>query len=169
MHNHFYRDQNYGVWEGIVHPSGVLYYFDASTVIKYPLEFRSVACLTARQKTYTGSDIKKYTSDRLNNLQDWIGAARRRLQEDAWYMVVEPVATEDGDYYEYYCAVPDARIITWFEDFNADLLFQECAFAREWNHKRRFYYPINTFYSFHDCVRAGARGTILVRTGDLMR
>ncbi|KIK32220.1 hypothetical protein CY34DRAFT_19199 [Suillus luteus UH-Slu-Lm8-n1] len=113
-----FEDQNYGVWEGIVHPSGVLYYFDAST------------------KTYTGSNIKKYTSNQLDNLQNWIGAARRRLQEDAWYMVVEPVATEDGDYYEYYCVVPDAHIITWFEDFNADLLFQECAFAREWNHKR---------------------------------
>ncbi|KAG1725139.1 hypothetical protein EDD22DRAFT_853724 [Suillus occidentalis] len=92
-------DQSYGVWEGIVHPSGVLYYFDIAT--------------------------------------NWIGAARRRLQEDAWYMVVEPVITEDGDFYEYYCVVPDARIITWFEEFNADLLFQECAFAREWNHKRK--------------------------------
>ncbi|KAG1844367.1 hypothetical protein F4604DRAFT_1979241 [Suillus subluteus] len=90
-----FEDQNYGIWEGIVHPS----------------------------------------SNRLKNLQNWIGAARRRLQEDAWYMVVEPVATEDGDYYEYYCVVPDAHIITWFEEFNADLLFQECAFAREWNHK----------------------------------
>jgi hypothetical protein len=113
-----FEGQNYGIWEGIVHPSGVLYYFDAST------------------KTYTGSDIKKYTSNRLKDLQNWIGAARRRLQEDAWYMVVEPVTTEDGDYYEYYCVVPDAHIITWFEEFNADLLFQECTFAREWNHKR---------------------------------
>ncbi|KAG1897558.1 uncharacterized protein F5891DRAFT_1191756 [Suillus fuscotomentosus] len=67
---------------------------------------------------------------------NWIGAARRRLQEDMWYMVVEPVRKEDGDYYEYYCVVPDARIIAWFEDFDANLLFQECAFAREWNHKR---------------------------------
>jgi hypothetical protein len=87
-------------------------------------------------------------------------------------MVVEPVTTEDGDYYEYYCVVPDAHIITWFEEFNADLLFQECTFAREWNHKRRFYSLMNAFrvsYSFHGCVRAGARGTVLVRTGDLMR
>ncbi|KAG2742718.1 hypothetical protein P692DRAFT_20747841 [Suillus brevipes Sb2] len=113
-----FGDQSYGVWEGIVHPSGVLYYFDVAT------------------KTYTGSDVKKYTPDRLNNLQNWIGAARRRLQEDTWYMVVEPVITEDGDFYEYYCVVPHARIIAWFEEFSADLLFQECAFAREWNHKR---------------------------------
>lgn len=62
-----------------------------------------------------------------------------------WYMVVEPVRKEDGDYYEYYCVVPDARIIAWFEDFDANLLFQECASAREWNHKHRFHFLINAF------------------------
>jgi hypothetical protein len=81
----------------------------------------------------------------LKDLQNWIGAARRQLQEDAWYMVVEPVTTEDGDYYEYYCIVPDAHIITWFEEFNANLLFQECTFAIEWNHKRGFYSLMNAF------------------------
>ncbi|KAG1784510.1 uncharacterized protein HD556DRAFT_1445409 [Suillus plorans] len=114
-----FRKHSYGVWQGIVHPSGVLYYFDVS------------------MKTYTGSDVKKYTPNQLNNLQNWIRAARRRLQEETWYMVVKPVTREDRDYYEYYCVVPDARIIAWFEDFNADLLFQECAFAREWNHKSK--------------------------------
>lgn len=105
----------------------------------------SVAYLTMRQKTYTGSDVKKYTPNQLNNLQNWIRAARRRLQEETWYMVVKPVTREYRDYYEYYCVVPDARIIAWFEDFNADLLFQECAFAREWNHKSKFYSPMNVF------------------------
>ncbi|KAG1799237.1 uncharacterized protein HD556DRAFT_1305483 [Suillus plorans] len=120
-----FRKHSYSVWQGIVHPSGVLYYFDVS------------------MKTYTGSDVKKYTPNQLNNLQNWIRAARRRLQEETWYMVVKPVTREDRDYYEYYCVVPDARIIAWFEDFNADLLFQECAFAREWNHKSKFYSPMN--------------------------
>ncbi|KAG2108249.1 uncharacterized protein F5147DRAFT_652968 [Suillus discolor] len=120
-----FRKHRYGVWEGIVHPSGVLYYFNVS------------------MKTYTGSDAKKYTPNQLNNLQNWIRAAHRRLQEETWYMVIKPVTREDRDYYEYYCVVLDAHTIAWFEDFNADLLFQECTFAREWNHKSKFYSPMN--------------------------
>ncbi|KAG2739285.1 hypothetical protein P692DRAFT_20851542 [Suillus brevipes Sb2] len=113
-----FRHNKYGIWEGIVHPSGVMYYFEAST------------------KTYTGFDIQRCSDDQLLGLQNWIDAARRKLQEDAWFLVVEPITKQNGYYYEYYCAVPDKRVITWFEVFNADLLFQECACAREWNHKR---------------------------------
>ncbi|KAG2053745.1 hypothetical protein BDR06DRAFT_972042 [Suillus hirtellus] len=90
----------YGDWEGMVHPSGIMYYF------------------TWKTKTYTGTDIK------------------RILQEDAWFLVVEPIAKQDGDHYEYYCVDTSQHIIAWFYAFDASLLFQECAFARKWNHKR---------------------------------
>ncbi|KAG1771578.1 hypothetical protein EV702DRAFT_1201893 [Suillus placidus] len=89
-----------------------------------------------KTKTYTGTDIKRYSHDRLHNLNNWIDAARRRLQEDTWFLVVEPLAKLDGDYYEYYCANTEQHIVAWFDAFDASLLFQECAFAREWNHKR---------------------------------
>jgi hypothetical protein len=95
------------------------------------------------QKTYTGFDIQRCSDDQLLGLQNWIDAACRKLQEDAWFLVVEPITKQNGYYYEYYCAVPDKRVITWFEVFNADLLFQECACAREWNHKRTFHFLIN--------------------------
>ncbi|KAG2102823.1 uncharacterized protein F5147DRAFT_776178 [Suillus discolor] len=108
----------YGDWEGIVHPSGVMYYFSDKT------------------KTYTGTDIKRYPHDRLRSLDNWIDAACRRLQEDTWLLVVEPVSKQDGDYYEYYCADTKQHVIAWFNAFDASLLFQECTFAREWNHKR---------------------------------
>ncbi|KAG1744733.1 WD40-repeat-containing domain protein [Suillus lakei] len=78
-------DETYnGDWEGIVHPSGVLYYFSRKT------------------KTYTGTDIKRYSHDRLHSLNNWTDAAHRRLQEDMWFLVIEPLAKQDGDYYEYY-------------------------------------------------------------------
>ncbi|KAG2106901.1 hypothetical protein BD769DRAFT_1393073 [Suillus cothurnatus] len=94
-----FRDETYGDWEGMVHPSGVMYYF------------------TWKTKTYTRTDIK------------------RRLQEDAWFLVVEPIAKQDGDHYEYYCVDTSQHVVAWFDAFDASLLFQECAFAREWNHK----------------------------------
>jgi hypothetical protein len=106
----------------------------------------SVALMIA-QKTYTGTDIKRYSHDRLHNLNNWICAARRRLQEDTWFLVVEPVAKQDGDHYEYYCADTKQRVVVWFDAFDASLLFQECAFAREWNHKRKLQYPTNTRYA----------------------
>ncbi|KAG2738047.1 hypothetical protein P692DRAFT_20851728 [Suillus brevipes Sb2] len=112
------RETYHDGWEGIVHPSGVMYYF------------------SSKMKTYTGTDIKRYSHDRLHNLNNWIDVARRRLQEDTWFLVVEPLAKHDGDYYEYYCANTEQHIVAWFDAFDASLLFQECASAREWNHKR---------------------------------
>ncbi|KAG1807734.1 hypothetical protein EV424DRAFT_1350562 [Suillus variegatus] len=106
-----FRDETYGDWEGMVHPSGVMYYF------------------TWKTKTYTGTDIKRYSRDRLHNLNNWIHAARRRLQEDAWFLVVEPIAKQDGDHYEYYCVDTRQHVIAWFDAFDASLLFQECVFA----------------------------------------
>ncbi|KAG1827840.1 hypothetical protein DFJ58DRAFT_849329 [Suillus subalutaceus] len=107
-----FRDEVYGDWEGIVHPSGVMYYFSWKT------------------KTYTGTDIKRCSRDRLHNLNNWIHAARRRLQEDTWFLVVEPVAKQDGDHYEYYCADTKQHVVAWFDVFDASLLFQECGLAR---------------------------------------
>lgn len=128
-----------------MHPSGVMYYF-SSKMVSNTIRDRILQCLTTAQKTYTGTDIKRYSHDRLHNLNNWIDVARRRLQEDTWFLVVEPLAKHDGDYYEYYCANTEQHIVAWFDAFDASLLFQECASAREWNHKRRFQCPINARY-----------------------
>ncbi|KAG2359290.1 hypothetical protein BDR07DRAFT_1378791 [Suillus spraguei] len=37
--------------------------------------------------------------------------------------------------------VTKQHVIAWFHAFDASLLFQECAFAREWNHEREFRRP----------------------------
>ncbi|KAG1868934.1 hypothetical protein DFJ58DRAFT_837773 [Suillus subalutaceus] len=56
--------------------------------------------------------------------------AHRRLQEDTWFLVIEPVAKQDRDHYEYYCADTKQHVIAWFDVFDASLLFQECGLAR---------------------------------------
>ncbi|KAG2359276.1 hypothetical protein BDR07DRAFT_1378777 [Suillus spraguei] len=119
-------NETYGDWEEIVHPAGITYYFARKT------------------KTYTAANIKEYSHLRLRDLNNWIDAARRTLQEDTWFLVVEPIARQDGDRYEYYCADIKQHVIAWFHAFDAHLLFQECAFAREWNHKRKFQSPANS-------------------------
>jgi hypothetical protein len=125
-----------------VHPAGITYYFARKTVSHIWL------CphhpLTMAQKTYTAANIKEYSHLRLRDLNNWIDAARRTLQEDTWFLVVEPIARQDGDRYEYYCADIKQHVIAWFHAFDAHLLFQECAFAREWNHKRKFQSPANS-------------------------
>ncbi|KAG1776562.1 hypothetical protein EV702DRAFT_1046155 [Suillus placidus] len=97
--------------------------------------FSRKMCHTTAQKTYTGTDIQRYSHDRLHNLNNWIDVARKRLQEDTWFLVIEPLAKQDSNYYEYYCANTEQHVVAWFDAFDASLLFQECAFAREWNHK----------------------------------
>lgn len=42
----------------------------------------------------------------------------------------------DGDVYLYYLVAPDAEVIGWIEALDGTLLFRECHFARQWNHKR---------------------------------
>jgi hypothetical protein len=41
----------------------------------------------------------------------------------------------DGDIYLYYLVVPEAEVIGWLEPLDGTHLFQECGFARQWNHK----------------------------------
>ncbi|KAG1837965.1 hypothetical protein DFJ58DRAFT_846249 [Suillus subalutaceus] len=47
-----------------------------------------------------------------------------------WFLVIEPVAKQDGDHYEYYCADTKQHVIAWFDVFDASLLFQECGLTR---------------------------------------
>ncbi|KAG2045941.1 hypothetical protein BDR06DRAFT_977846 [Suillus hirtellus] len=109
-----FRPNKYGIWEGIIHPSGVMCYFEAST------------------KTYTGFDIQRCLDDQLLGLKNWMDAARRKLQEDAWFLVIEPITRQNEYYYEYYCAVLDKRVITWSAHV------QESGTTNDWSLKHNF-------------------------------
>jgi hypothetical protein len=80
--------------------------------------------------------VRDCPSIRLEDFEAWVKKLRSRVNGDHT-IVAEPARTQnvDGDIYLYYLVVPEAEVIGWLEPLDGTHLFQECGFARKWNHK----------------------------------
>ncbi|KAG1868758.1 hypothetical protein C8R48DRAFT_771535 [Suillus tomentosus] len=109
----------YGEWERFIHPSGAIYYYNET------------------RNTYTGLNIKDCPTVRLENFDAWVKVMRGKVSGDRT-IVAKPTRTRnvDGDVYLYYLVALEAEVIGWLEPLDGTLLFRECHFAQQWNHKR---------------------------------
>ncbi|KAG1892960.1 uncharacterized protein F5891DRAFT_986284 [Suillus fuscotomentosus] len=105
-------------WTKIVHLSGAVYNYNA------------------RWKTYAEMNMRTYSDDQLMRLEAWIDASRKKLNNEEWFLVVEPMLVRGNEIFPYYYVVPEKRIITWLEPVGGYLHFQECKTAWHWTHKR---------------------------------
>lgn len=80
-------------------------------------------------------NLKAYSDEQLQRLGSWIDASRAKIDRENWFLVVDPMLVRGVEIYTYYYVVPENRIITWIEQVNGYLLFQECTMAWHWNHK----------------------------------
>ncbi|KAG1880676.1 hypothetical protein C8R48DRAFT_668090 [Suillus tomentosus] len=112
------RRETRGDWEDCTHPSGATYHYNA------------------KMNTFAEMNMRSCSDEELQRLGRWIQASRLKIDDEQWLMVVEPILMRGEEVYTYYCVVPKNRIITWLQTVNAYLLFQECATASHWNHKR---------------------------------
>ncbi|KAG0701245.1 hypothetical protein DFH29DRAFT_1000432 [Suillus ampliporus] len=102
-------------WEELVHPLGGTYYYHN------------------KKNMYTSINIRHMDRQRL---EDFIDVSRATVKEDEWVLVVHQVSYRGEEVYQYYYVVHDLHIITWLEDLDGYLLFQECIQASKWRHKR---------------------------------
>ncbi|KAG1849414.1 hypothetical protein F4604DRAFT_1934968 [Suillus subluteus] len=107
-----------GDWEECTHPSGATYHYNA------------------KMNAFTEMNMRSCSDEELQRLERWIHASRLKINDNQWLLVVEPILVRGEEVYTYYCVVPKNRTITWLQTVDTYLLFQECATASHWNHKR---------------------------------
>ncbi|KAG1762852.1 hypothetical protein EDD22DRAFT_846818 [Suillus occidentalis] len=112
------RCETHQDWTEVVHPSGAVYNHNP------------------RRKTYAEMNMRTCSDKQLMRLEAWIDASRKKLNNEEWLLVVEPMLVRGNEIFPYYYVVPEKRIITWLEPVDGYLLFQECKTAWHWNHKR---------------------------------
>ncbi|KAG1837999.1 hypothetical protein F4604DRAFT_1941882 [Suillus subluteus] len=107
-----------GDWEECTHPLGATYHYNA------------------KMNAFTEMNMRSCSDEELQRLERWIHASRLKINDDQWLLVVELILVRGEEVYTYYCVVPKNRTITWLQTVDAYLLFQECATASHWNHKK---------------------------------
>lgn len=117
-----------GDWNEIIHPSGVMYHYNAR-MVSASWCFTLHTHLIRTKKTYTEMNMSACSDHQLQQLESWINASRNKLDGKQWLLVVEPISVGATEIYLYYYVVPEDRMITWIEPVDGYLLFQECTSA----------------------------------------